>query len=92
MADLSVSGGQRRLQRRDEGAAIECRRADYGYGRRQLLGERQPVDDVALPDDAGYGVPPLPVRVPARRISALTGGAKARYIVGGREIHRLSTV
>ena len=90
--DLGVSGGQRRLQLRDEGAAIECRRTDYGYGGRQLLRERPPVDDVALPDDAGYGVPPCRVRVSARRISALTGGAKARYIVGGREIHRLSIV
>jgi hypothetical protein len=40
----------------------------------------------------GMAFLPCRVRVPARRISALTGGAKARYIAGGRKIHRVSIV
>ena len=51
-ADLGPPLRQRRLQRRQQRRAIECRRSEDRL--RQLLRQRPPVDDVALPQDVGH--------------------------------------
>ena len=53
-ADLGAAAGERRLQRRQQRAAVERRRRRVGDRLRQRLGERPPVDDVALPQDVGH--------------------------------------
>ena len=53
-ADFAASPRQRRLQRRQQRAALERRPRRLGDRLRQLLGECPPVEDVALPQDGGH--------------------------------------
>ena len=66
-ADFGATCVQRRLQWRDERPAIECGRSDRAGDARQLLRESAPVDDVALPCDAGHPAPPPELGFPLGR-------------------------